>query len=105
MVCVSNLDERYPNAPEALRNFWKAPRGAYVKFLINSRGLLRYRFSKREPNVIGQSSIERLNDFAEYSMEEATRIIMRDRAYFESLVFYMPGEVSTWEPVRLSQSL
>lgn len=92
MVCMSELDERYPDAPEVVRLMWKAPTGAYVRCRVNSQGRLRYKFTKREPNKIGESSIGRLNDYQNYSMETFTRMMMRERSLWASAVFFMPGE-------------
>ena len=78
MLCTSELARMWPDAPEALRNFWKAPVGARLRFSVNSEGLLRYTFTKRDLNRVGLSSLQRPNDFDSRSMDVVTRQIMQD---------------------------
>lgn len=92
MLCTTDLEERYPNAPEALRMFWKAPVGARLQYHLY-RGSLFYRMTKRELNKIGVSSVQRLNDHSFISMEEATDTIMGD-SYFRDTVEFVPREGS-----------
>ena len=97
MHCAASLASDFEDAPEPLREFWKAPIGSRLAYLRTNRpgasnGMF-YRLTKRDKNRIGLSSIDRPNDHTILTMREATRLVRDQVGYNTSeMVFLRPGE-------------